>query len=730
VAGTTVEYPFLVGGGETGALIRAYDWAGTALGDPASWPSSLRTALSLMLGSAAPVYVAWGPDLVSFYNDGYLPIVGTKHPGIGLPFATLWAEIWDEFRPIVAATLAGTAQHFVDQPVALAGRPDLPVGYFTFSYTPLRDDEGRIAGFYCTSTETTSNVLVEQRLRESETRLRFMNELDERLRGSADAGGAMRAAAEHLARHLHASRTAYADVDADNDRFIIRDDYTVPGLDSSAGTYSLDLFGPRAAADMRGGQTLVIRDIAAELALGEGREMFTAIGIRAIVCCPLIKDGRLVAMMAVHQDMPRDWRDTDIALVEAVVDRCWAHVQRVGAEARLRESHETLEMRVAERTAELLQAQEALRQSQKLESMGQLTGGVAHDFNNLLTPIIGSLDMLVRRGLGSERERRMIDGALQSAERARTLVQRLLAFARRQPLQPAAVDVRAVVETMAGLIDSTLGPTIAVRLRIADDLPPAWADANQLEMALLNLAVNARDAMETGGVLTIAAARESVRGPHPAALPRGHYLRISVADTGTGMDAETLSRAVEPFFSTKGIGRGTGLGLSMVHGLASQLGGGIAIESSPGEGTAVSLWLPLSILPIEADGDNPAALPDHDTRGRVLLVDDEAVVRMSTAGMLEDLGYEVEEVPSAEAALALLEGGTEVDLLVTDHLMPGISGADLARRVRASWPGLPILIVSGYAEEDGIAPDLPRLAKPFRAAELAASLDALRAVGY
>jgi signal transduction histidine kinase len=221
-----------------------------------------------------------------------------------------------------------------------------------------------------------------------------------------------------------------------------------------------------------------------------------------------------------------------------------------------------------EAAQELEAAQEALRQSQKTEAMGQLTGGVAHDFNNLLTPIIGSLDMLTRRGVGNERERRLIDGALQSAERAKTLVQRLLAFARRQPLQPSAVDLGLLVEGIAGLIESTLGPTINVNISLLSDLPPANADPNQLEMALLNLAVNARDAMPQGGELKIEVGRASVRGKHRTKLPRGHYVLLCVTDTGVGMDAVTRAKAVEPFFSTKGVGKGTGLGLSMVHGLA------------------------------------------------------------------------------------------------------------------------------------------------------------------
>ena len=394
---------------------------------------------------------------------------------------------------------------------------------------------------------------------------------------------------------------------------------------------------------------------------------------------------------------------------------------RKEAEEALRELNATLEARVAQAIAEREEVQEALRQSQKMEAMGQLTGGVAHDFNNLLTPIVGSLDMLQRKGLGGEREQRLIAGAAQSAERAKTLVQRLLAFARRQPLQPVPVDVAKLVAGMGDLVSSTTGPQIVVSVDAPGGLPPAKADPNQLEMAILNLAVNARDAMADGGTLRISASRESIRPGHRSNLRTGHYIRLSVADTGMGMDEATLARAVEPFFSTKGIGKGTGLGLSMVHGLASQLGGALTIQSRPGLGTNVELWLPQST--------DIAQMPDvvHDVStpsiaGTALLVDDEELVRMSTADMLKDLGYSVIEAVSGEDAMRIVEEGKPFDLLVTDHLMPGMNGTDLAVGVRAARPGVPVLLVSGYAENEGIDPGLPRLTKPFRKDELAASL--------
>ena len=375
--------------------------------------------------------------------------------------------------------------------------------------------------------------------------------------------------------------------------------------------------------------------------------------------------------------------------------------------------------------AELERAQEALRQAQKMEAMGQLTGGVAHDFNNLLTPIVGSLDMLQRRKLGGEREQRLIAGAMQSAERAKTLVQRLLAFARRQPLQPMPVNVSKLIHEMADLISSTTGPQIKVIVDAPDDLPPATADANQIEMALLNLAVNARDAMPGGGTLRFSADVQALRRGHITNLPPGTYIRLSVADTGVGMDEATLARAIEPFFSTKGVGKGTGLGLSMVHGLASQLGGALTINSRPALGTNVELWLPQSAEAPQTIEPAAADEPSLLTRGTVLLVDDEDLVRQSTADMLNELGYSVVEAASAEEALALIDS-KRFDLLITDHLMPGISGTELARTIRTVKPGVAVLLISGYAEAEGIEPDLPRLTKPFRTDELAASLALLQ----
>jgi CheY-like chemotaxis protein/two-component sensor histidine kinase len=313
---------------------------------------------------------------------------------------------------------------------------------------------------------------------------------------------------------------------------------------------------------------------------------------------------------------------------------------------------------------------------------------------------------------------------LTAAERAKVLVQRLLAFARRQPLQPSAVDIGALLHGMSELVASTSGPRIKLSIEVEDGLPRATADSNQLEMAILNLAVNARDAMPEGGRLTITAKVEQVDRGCDAKLVPGRYVSLAVADSGVGMDEETLDRSVEPFFSTKGVGRGTGLGLSMVHGLAAQLGGGLELHSKPGLGTEVRLWLPVS----NVGGDAAARPKTADVvrgSGTALVVDDEEMVRISTADMLSELGYVVVESHSAEEAVRRIKQGLTPDLVVTDHLMPGMSGADFARWLRADRPTLPVLIISGYADVDDLAPDLPRLAKPFRQASLAEAIAGL-----
>ena len=390
----------------------------------------------------------------------------------------------------------------------------------------------------------------------------------------------------------------------------------------------------------------------------------------------------------------------------------------------------TLEQRVEQRTADLMKevaarekAQEQLRQAQKMETIGQLTGGVAHDFNNLLMAVMGNLELLRKRIPNDPRLHRLIEGALQGAERGASLTQRLLAFARQQDLRAVAVDLRTLVEGMGDLLERSLGPRIALRLDIPDGLPPASIDANQLELAILNLAINARDAMADGGSIDIRVAPYRANGD-PGLKP-GDYLKLSVNDTGKGMTPETLKRAIEPFFSSKPLGKGTGLGLSMVHGLAVQLGGALQLSSTEGKGTTASLLLPVATALPEVESPVPSA--QKVTRSAVILfVDDDPLIAMSTTEMLEDLGHHVIGVNSGLHALDIIKSEQPIDLMMTDHVMPGMTGIELAAASREVRPSLPILLATGYAElPEGAQLDLPRLAKPYHQDQLRDRLDQL-----
>ena len=400
------------------------------------------------------------------------------------------------------------------------------------------------------------------------------------------------------------------------------------------------------------------------------------------------------------------------------------------ARARLEELHEfaaVLEQRVEARTAAHEAAVAQLHEAQKLETLGQLTGGVAHDFNNLLTPITGALDYLQRRhGDADPRSVRLIGNALQAADRATLLVQRLLGFARRQSLQTRAVDVRGLLKGIRDLISSSIGPTIELHIRADAGTALALADPNQLELAILNLCVNARDAMPRGGALTIVVDEVAIGPRSEPGLSPGLYIRLSVIDAGVGMDEETLARAVEPFFSTKETGRGTGLGLSMVHGLAAQLGGAFALTSVPGEGTRADLYLPVAEAGEAADtklSSRPASAPGRPLS--ILLIDDEEIVRAATGELIRDLGHQVTEAGSGAEGLGKLAAGLHVDVVISDYKMPRMNGAEFARRVGEMRPGTAILIITGYTGTADDLPDLPRLAKPFSQADIAAALTGL-----
>ena len=370
----------------------------------------------------------------------------------------------------------------------------------------------------------------------------------------------------------------------------------------------------------------------------------------------------------------------------------------------------------------LERTREALLQSQKMDAIGQLTGGIAHDFNNLLMVVLGSLELMRKRLPDDPRLKRLLENAVKGAQRGASLTKRMLAFARRQDLQRRAVDIPELVRGMTELLQRSLGTSVVIETRFGLTTKPVLADANQLEMAVLNLVVNARDAMPAGGQIIIAAREENVGADQ--GLEPGHYIRLTVRDEGDGMDEATLKRATEPFFTTKEPGKGTGLGLSMVHGIAEQSGGRLVLRSREGEGTTAELWLPVASPGVQTS--EPASLVEPVTSDQalvVLVVDDDALVLTNTVAMLEDLGHRAFAASSAAEALAVLQERNAIDLVVTDHLMPQMTGLQLVTEIRKQRPGLPAILATGYAElqRDG-GEAIPRLAKPFTQGELAAML--------
>jgi PAS domain S-box-containing protein len=374
----------------------------------------------------------------------------------------------------------------------------------------------------------------------------------------------------------------------------------------------------------------------------------------------------------------------------------------------------------------LEKTREILVQSQKMEAIGQLTGGVAHDFNNLLMAVLGSLELLRKRLPADPKILALLDNAVQGAQRGTSLTQRMLAFARHQELKQEVIGIPELVRGMTDLVQRSLGPSLKIETRFPLVLMPVQADANQLEMVLLNLIVNARDAMPEGGEIVVAAREESIIDGHSSGSKAGRYICLSVTDTGEGMDSETLRRATEPFFTTKEIGKGTGLGLSMVHGFAEQSHGRFVLRSRQGEGTTAELWLPavqVPTRPVDAR-PSPHPAPAKQIRSlRVVAVDDDALVLMNTIAMLEDLGHTVFEAFSGKQALEILQREDSVDLVITDQAMPHMTGTQLAKAIKQEWPNVSVLLATGYAEikpEDDIG--LPKLSKPFLQGELAATL--------
>ncbi len=408
----------------------------------------------------------------------------------------------------------------------------------------------------------------------------------------------------------------------------------------------------------------------------------------------------------------KGWRvrkDGTRFMAHVVVDPIWGETGTLLGFAKI--TRDITEATIAQQTLE--KTREALFQAQKMQAIGQLSGGIAHDFNNLLTVILGNLEIVRKRVGDDPRITRLLDNATQGAQRGVSLTQRMLAFARRQELKTEVVEIPQLILGISGLLRSSLGPSVVLETQFSPTLEPVIADVNQLELAVLNLATNARDAMPHGGKIIISAKTEEAEGQPQLPQTSGRYVCLSVTDTGEGMDETTLAMAMDPFFTTKGVGKGTGLGLSMVHGFTEQLGGRFILKSQTDEGTIAELWLPVSTCGAPATSPREEVAPPVP-RLCVLVVDDDSLVLTSTSLLLEDLGHRVISAVSAAQALKVFDSDQTVDLVITDMAMPQMDGAQLAQEISNLRPDLPIILATGYAERlEGFATKLPRLSKPF-----------------
>lgn len=538
------------------ARIRAFDWAATPLGPIEQWPWSLKTVVDLMLATAQPVYIAWGPDNTSLYNDGYIPILDAKHPAaLGLPFARAWAEIWAEFRPIVTATMAGEPQYFVDRPVPLSGRPDHPMSWFTFSWAPVRDESSAVAGFYCVATETTDRVLVEATLRDSEERQAFLLKLSDALRPLVDPITIQSTAARLLGEHLGASRAIYAEIATDDAHFVVHRDY-VDGVPSFAGRYHLDSFGPGFVNALRAGHTVTVADTERDARVSEAERAVYASGkVRAFVAVPLVKGGRLVADLSLHHSVPHEWSSSEVVLVEEIAERTWAAVERARVEAMLRDSEISLQRRVAEATTELRALSRRLLSVQE-EERRYLARELHDEIGQTLTGLGFQLG-----SEGAVDPRRLTE--------ARRIVRELTDQVRQlsMDLRPAALDRYGLLPTLQWHVErlhAHTGLTVDFGHEGIDRRFPGDVEITAYRIVQEALTNVARHAETNEAAVRV--------------LAEDDRMIIVVRDAGRGFDIAEMG-------ASKGFGG--------MRERVALLGGTLAIDAAPGEGTVISAELPL-----------------------------------------------------------------------------------------------------------------------------------------
>jgi PAS domain S-box-containing protein len=808
------------GDGEMATLMRQFDWTRTSLGPVEHWPEALKTSVRILLTSKFDMWVGWGEDVTFLYNDAYRPTLGDKHPrSLGTPTRELWAEIWPAIEPLIKQVYQRGEATWSEALLLLLERNGFPEEtYHTFSYSPIFDDEGTVAGLLCAVVEETKHVIDSRRLDSlrllasdlaaADTPQDVFAAAQSALRGNPrdipfsltylfDGGAAhlvdksgMNVLHADLPQSLLLSESSAWPLDRDGaiiDLSAFTDLPTGPWEQPPQRAVVVSLQGP--GADKPHGAVVVALNphafhderylgylslLGSQIASGlTSSEAYVAVFEERDRLWTLTEDmlaradyeGNLIAVNPawtkvlgwseekllrdryadiIHPDnvdlvidalgeMARTNRSTrfenQILSSEGIwVPIGWTVSPEPGGKHFIAIGRDLSEDKARER--ELNDAQESLRQAQKMEAIGQLTGGIAHDFNNLLAGISGGLEVIERRlSQGrSEGLDRFINGAQSSAQRAAALTQRLLAFSRRQTLDPKPIDVNRLVLGMQDLICRTVGPAISIEVVGAAGLWPTRVDPVQLESALLNLVINARDAMPDGGRITIETANKWLddRGSRERELTPGQYISICVTDTGSGIPSEIADRIFDPFFTTKPIGKGTGLGLSMIHGFIRQSGGQVRVYSEPKQGTTMCLYLPRHVGAIGEEQSMPEQAIGVTGAGEtILVIDDEPIVRMLIVDVVEEAGYTPLEASDGPSGLEILNSGARIDLMITDVGLPGgMNGRQVADAARLSRPGLKVLFVTGYAENAAVGNGhleggMDVITKPFVVSELA-----------
>ncbi len=730
-------------GGETGRLIADRDWSATPLGPITEWSPSLNTALAVLLMSSVPIVMLWGEDGIMLYNDAYSLFAGGRHPDLlGSKVREGWPEVADFNDHVMKVGLAGGTLAFRNHELTLWRNGVPEQVWMNLDYSPVLDETGEPAGVIAFVVETTDAHRAEQELLSERQALDTLNWL------AAEIGSLQsREVIVQLAVDTGVSLTGaafgafFTNVhDERGDSYML---YTLSGVPREAFSAfpmprNTAVFAPTFSGEC------VVRsdDVTQDPRYGQNAPHHGMprghLPVTSYLAVPVMARNHSVigGILFGHPEVGRFTAKHEAQAVALAAHAATA-IEKADLIRDVREANETLEQRVDQRTAELTEAHEALRQAQKMEAVGQLTGGIAHDFNNLLAGISGSLELIERR-LAEGRTQgldRFISGAQSSARRASALTQRLLAFSRRQTLDPKPIDANRLIHGIEDLIRRTIGPQITLEVVGAGGLWTTRVDPAQLESALLNLAINARDAMPEGGRITIETANKwlDARAAPERDLAPGQYISICVTDTGTGIPKDVIERVFDPFFTTKPIGKGTGLGLSMVHGFVRQSGGQVRVYSETGEcatqGTTMCLYLPRHLGPAIDDVAGPGpAIAAHGSGRPVLVIDDEPMVRMLIVEVLDEAGFRSLEAEDGPSGLRLLEQHPEIALLVTDVGLPGgMNGRQVADAARRTRPDLKVLFVTGYAENAAVGnglldPGMEIITKPFVMTELAAKI--------